>query len=124
MVRGGFADHGGFPSFHFVKHFVEESFRLMVAEVLHPDVSSRGGSKIYTADPGRRRRRVSPTSAGTLAYSCEGRKCGASLASLEELARVLRDGIALLAQWSQSCNLSSYSVPPLLLKPALLPLPP
>jgi hypothetical protein len=73
MVRGGFADHGGFPSFQFVKHFVEESFRLMVAEVLHPDVSSRGGSKIYTADPGRRRRRVSPTSAGTLAYSCEGR---------------------------------------------------
>ena len=48
---------------------------------------------------------------------------GAPLASLEALTRLLRDGIALPAQ-SSSSNFSWYSVPPLLKKPALLPLPP
>jgi len=49
IVRDGLPGLRGFTSFQFVKLYVEESLRLAVAETQHPDVSSRGGSKIYSA---------------------------------------------------------------------------
>jgi hypothetical protein len=49
IVRDGLPDLRGFTSFHFIKLCVEESLRLAVAEMQHPDVISRGGSRIYSA---------------------------------------------------------------------------